>query len=578
MEARNRPLPAWFTRIQTMQIQLPRFQRYEAWSPDKVADLLSTVLRGLPAGAALVLEVGDANPFVSRSMVTAPEEGERVTELLLDGQQRLTALWRSLNNTYEDRTYFVRVSSDGAPSSAESAVVIGQPRWVREGKRYPLWADEPAEVWKRGLVPLRLLRPVEVAAEIDEWVDRLDVEHPQQREIERLIASLRSSVREFNLPFLSLPPQTPKDVALDVFLKLNTSSVRLTTFDILVAQVEEQTGQPLHDHVSALQRTVPAAEAYKELSDLVLDVAALSQDRVPSQAGYWGMDLQRMIDEWPRLVDGVRGMVGFLEDENVFDGQRLPTDAVLAVIAALWPALPNAPDALGNAKALLRKYVWRAFLTDRYEQAAAGAALNDFRALRGVLDGTGVEAGVPVFDERQYPAPDPDRLIDAGWPKNRGILERGILALSLAGGAHDIADDAIVRRDNIREREYHHLFPAALLKPANIPDSRAYRALNCALITWRTNRTIGAQEPIQYLRTRAEQSSLGEAVLRRRLESHLIRYDDLAHGGYSAMDEADRAGAVSRDYESFLQQRAQLMAKAIEVVWTGQRFKAVVSE
>jgi len=575
MEARNRTFPQWFERIRTRQIQLPRFQRYEAWSPDKIADLLSTVLRGLPAGSALVLEVGDSTPFVSRSMVTAPQEGDRVTELLLDGQQRLTALWRALNDGYEDRTYFVRGGVDWSSNELEAALVVGQPRWRKNGRLYPMWADTPSDVWQRGLIPLSLLRPVDITGEIDTWISAVaGNDHKLERELDRQIQALRARVREFNLPFLYLPPPTPKEVALDVFLKLNTSSVRLTTFDILVAQVEARTGQPLHDLVASLKAAVPAAASYKEPSELILDVAALLQDRSPSQAGYWRMDLDGMVRDWQRLTEGVRGMVGFLEGESVLDGDRLPTDAVLAVVAALWPMLPQAPDALGNAKILLRKFVWRAFLTDRYEQAAATAAFNDFRGLRGVLDGSALEADVPLFNEREYPPPEPDQLLGAGWPKNRGILGRGILALSLAAGAHDIADDAPIRRDNVREREYHHLFPAALLRSGGVPEHRAFRALNCALITWKTNRTIGAQEPVQYLQARSDASRLGEAELRRRLMSHLVRLEDLAHGGYAQMPESTRAQRILTDYESFLRNRAELIAKAAGMVWTGRRLQA----
>ena len=53
MEARNRNLSDWLTRIRTRQIALPRFQRYEAWSYSQVENLLNTVLLGLPAGAVL---------------------------------------------------------------------------------------------------------------------------------------------------------------------------------------------------------------------------------------------------------------------------------------------------------------------------------------------------------------------------------------------------------------------------------------------------------------------------------------------------------------------------------------------
>jgi uncharacterized protein with ParB-like and HNH nuclease domain len=105
MQAHDRRLPEWFDRIRTRQITLPRFQRFVAWGHGQVADLLTTVLRGLPAGASLILEVGDAEKFKSRALTDAPQTGERVTEQLLDGQQRLTALWRSLHEKFTDRTY-----------------------------------------------------------------------------------------------------------------------------------------------------------------------------------------------------------------------------------------------------------------------------------------------------------------------------------------------------------------------------------------------------------------------------------------------------------------------------------------
>ena len=107
LEARNRLLPDWLTKIRTHQIVLPRFQRFQAWSHQQVTGLLNNVLQELPAGAVLILEIGEKEPFHSRPVVGAPDSGERVTEHLLDGQQRLTALWRSLHDHYEDRSYFV---------------------------------------------------------------------------------------------------------------------------------------------------------------------------------------------------------------------------------------------------------------------------------------------------------------------------------------------------------------------------------------------------------------------------------------------------------------------------------------
>ena len=72
MEARNRALPDWFTRIRTGQLTLPRFRRFEIWSHAEVITLLDSVIRGRPVGAALVLETGGREPFVSRRHLKSP--------------------------------------------------------------------------------------------------------------------------------------------------------------------------------------------------------------------------------------------------------------------------------------------------------------------------------------------------------------------------------------------------------------------------------------------------------------------------------------------------------------------------
>ena len=80
IEARNRSLSDWFTRIRTHQTVLPRFQRFEAWDYSRVTQLFNTILQDLPVGSALVLEIGDEEPFISRTLKGAPEMGERLAE------------------------------------------------------------------------------------------------------------------------------------------------------------------------------------------------------------------------------------------------------------------------------------------------------------------------------------------------------------------------------------------------------------------------------------------------------------------------------------------------------------------
>ncbi|NLJ99902.1 MAG: DUF262 domain-containing protein [Clostridia bacterium] len=583
MHAHDRFLPEWFNRIRSRQITLPRFQRFVVWGHSEVAGLLTTVLRGLPSGATLILNVGDEEKFISRTMVDAPRSGEKVTEQLLDGQQRLTALWRSLHNTYPDRTYLVGFEEDVINPSKKLPFVYGQARWTKNGKRYPMWVDDPKQCWSRSFIPIHLLRPEDMEEKIDNWVekaiadkdDKDTVKFQAYKYVKKIINELRIKVREFNLPYLSLPPSTPKEVALDVFIKMNTSSVRLSTYDIVVALVEEETGKSLHDHVEILAEKIPRAAQYADLPELVLDVVALQQNRIPSQAGYRGLDYTKMLDSWDKVLKGIEGMVGFLEEESIFDSQRLPSYTALPIIAALWEHLPLQPDSLGNARHLLRKFFWRACLTSRYEQSSTTNALQDFRGLKKVLCNQADEQNVPILNDASYPLPAKEVIMQAEWPKRKTILGRGLLALQIKCGAEDLADGtrATIASITSKEhpREYHHLFPASILEKAGIPDEQISRALNCALITWRTNRAISDKDPITYLRERASGGALGEEELKRRLRTHLIPYEQLAVG-YEGLTNDERYAKIKADYKIFLLARAALLERAAEHACKGETF------
>ena len=558
VEARNRYLPEWISRIKTRQIVLPRFQRMEAWGHSEVTDLLQTVLDGLPAGAALVLEVGDSVPFRSRPMVGAPAEGERVSELLLDGQQRLTALWRSLTDNYRRRTYFVQLpnpESNFTEGDGSKPLIYSQGRWMRNGRLYPLWVDRPKECWRRRLIPVRLFRPDnEAEQELYEWVGAAVDDAPVQiMEITRVVMPLRQRFAQFNLPFLSLPVGTPKPVTIDVFVKMNTRMVRLTTFDIIVAQIEDAAGESLHDLVKGLTSRVPHLSDYVDPKDIVLPASSLMQNRSPNQTGQMGLDFDEVVENWPKLISGAERTIRFLEQERIWDRARLPTESVLAPLIALWSIAPESGDDLGNVRILLRRYLWRACFSERYDRAAATAALQDYRALRDVIKGTGDVSRVPCFDETRFPLPEIAELVQSRWPKYKDRLARALLCLSLRGSAHDLADGVEATREHLKFREYHHLYPVAHLRDMGIEEDEAYRALNCALITWKTNRTISAKRPLEYLLERSEASDLGEAEVRRRLATHAIDYDVLSAG----------------DYEAFLTHRADVMLQGIKALTAG---------
>ena len=553
MEARNRLLPDWFTKVRTRQIVLPRFQRFEAWSRGQVTGLLNNVLQELPAGAVLILEVGDNEPFHSRPVMGAPTDGERVTEHLLDGQQRITALWRSLHDHYEDRSYYVVFEENEESSSPYSVASFA--RWDNRGERYPLWLNSPEKVWRKNMIPVPLLRPDNDAeSKLEVWAESAS---EGDREVERKIIKtgnrLRQLFAKFNIPFLSLPNTTPRETALNVFIQMNTSASPLSAYDIVVAQVEAGVGMSLHELTDELSQNTPTIEEYIEPADLMLAVTALLQDKVPNKSTYLSDGFSdHLVEVWDKVVNGINRAISFLEEESIFDSSCLPTDVVLYPLSALWSQVPDGLDAEGEARILLRKYVWRAFCTDRYEKTSATRALTDYRQLSKALEEP--NAVTPeIFDEQQHPLPLVEELVSAGWPVRKDRLARAILAASLRAGGLDFADGSLVSRSGLKKREYHHIFPQAWLVRAGYEEEAIFRSLNCALVSWRTNRTISDKPPSQYLNERMEASSHGEGEIKHRLQSHLIPYSQIQ----------------SEQYSEFLSERARMVLSKMNALCSG---------
>lgn len=587
--ANDRQISVWFQKIENGEIKLPRFQRAQAWDKNKISSLLNTVIHNLPLGVTLILEVGGAEPFVSRYLVTAPEKTGRVTEHLLDGQQRLTALWRSLHNNYEWEKYFLYISdfdkNKEQPCEETTMHVHCQGRWnKKDGRKMPLWADSPSETFSRGLLPVDLFMPGDKAAYYENWVNLAllsekpksgDQDYEQKLEqwmekknsVIKVIRDVRETIEHYNLPYLALLPNTSKDTALQVFINMNTNSKPLSQYDIIRAEIESIKGESLDDLEKALKTKYPKITYYFDIPFLVLATSALLQDKLPNNRGMWDMDKGVMVEKWDQMTLGLAQMANFLEQEGIYDQARLPTNAVLAVIAALYIQAPKALDAHGNTNVLLKKYMWSAFFTDRYENSAATHAFNDYIALKRIITGavkeTGAvytEAEVPVFNKKNYQIATPEELIRVGWPKRENIRARAIMAVFSKLGAYDFADGTRLNRDQLQEgkRHYHHVFPDNLLQEAGVDNS--YIALNCALITDKTNLNISNKEPLRYLKERYDWTD--EDIVNTRLKSHLIPISELATGGYDGLTQNQKTEKVLSDYIRFIEKRAKLVYEA----------------
>jgi len=552
-ESNPRSLVEWLSEIEQRRLVLPRFQRMEAWGPPQVQELLQSVIDGLPIGAILLLEVSGEPEFAYRVIEGAPEEGEPVREMILDGQQRLTALWRALNDDYPNDRYFLRISTDGSVDPEDLPIVERVRLHRRDGKTYPMWVSVPEQVYARGLIPISLLNP-DREREADEWVDR--VTEGESREVYKAlnqqVGKYREQVKHFEIPYIRLKAGTRLEAVIATFTKVNTQGTPLSPFDLVVARMELH-NVDLHTLSDSLWANVPGLRRFTRVDDLdILRALTLLSGKKPTQSNVLSLDPDFLRREWRKLERGARRALSFLEDEVVFDGDRIPTEAILPALFALWAEVPEGGVEEGNARILLRQYIWRAFFSDRYERAVNTAVFQDYRALRERLRGSRVE--VPIM-EAELPE-SPKELEDAGWPKRRDRLARAILCVTLRGQAKDIYDGRPVTVESIVSREYHHLFPKKYLRDRGWGDEKADRALNVALITWRTNRQILAASPREYLENAASRM-LDDEELVDRLRSHLIPIEPF----------------LGEDFQEFLRQRAEMVYKGMEALVEGKDWR-----
>jgi len=94
-----------------------------------------------------------------------------------------------------------------------------------------------------------------------------------------------------------------------------------------------------------------------------------------------------------------------------------------------------------------------------------------------------------------------------------------------------------------------------------------YRALNCALLTWKTNRIIGRKDPLEYLKDRVEWAD--EKTVRRRLDTHLVPFDHLAKASYGNLQGDALKAKLQPEFEAFLLARAKLIEEAAKQLSNG---------
>ena len=97
MKTNDRKITDLMATIHSGKTQLPDFQRGWVWEDNRIKALIASITTGYPVGAAMFLEYGNENiRFKYRVIEGAPLTIAIPSELILDGQQRLTSIYTAL--------------------------------------------------------------------------------------------------------------------------------------------------------------------------------------------------------------------------------------------------------------------------------------------------------------------------------------------------------------------------------------------------------------------------------------------------------------------------------------------------
>lgn len=405
--------------VDKQKLGIPEFQRDFVWSPSQVAELLRTVARDWPCGTFLMQE-GPQDLYACRAIEGAPSLRRAPTLIILDGQQRITALYHALRERGSE-IYYVDLRAGMQAGELEDEHVA-----FKKAERYrKLYPDLAAEALA-GVARVGTLARDE---EFFKWVGCLD-ESERQNAI-RFRATQLQGFKHYSIPCVVLLDDTPLQAVAKIFETINRTGIELDAFDLMVAKLHPRKFF-LRDKNKQAVAEFPALDQYGVAGIELLRSVALREHvrQAESRAKpvtVKGVRRSDVIDlpaeivqaDWEPVVRDTAHALEFLSKEcGVVAPALLPSKSMLLPIAAVISEVKSK-----RHRAILRKWFWHSSFAQTHAQGANTRVVTDAKQLRAAL-----AAG--VLDMPQESDASAAEIIGESRTRNE-ILLRG-LACALA--------------------------------------------------------------------------------------------------------------------------------------------------
>lgn len=561
------------------RVGLPDLQRPFVWKDSDVRDLLDSMLRGYPIGYCILWEAPDDQEEKTSTIGLNTKNYSRPKELVIDGQQRLTALVSAIYGVeVKDQTFNtrnIRIAYD--PLEREFHT------WDAAIEKDARYIPDISEVFAAK-------RDNKISAFRREYINRLNesnakrgqeqISYAEEAAIEEGINELLNLETTYVIPILSISSKADEEQMSQIFIRVNSGGTKLTEDDFimtLLSVYEPETRQRIEDWCEA-SRTPGIGTSYNALlavkpshiiratvglgfnrgrlryARLILNgrnletkETSIAQREENFSKFKAALDRVLNLNDWHAFINAL-GEAGYVNPGMVSSENTIPLTYAITLIAKYQFGITG-----GELQRVARRWFFMAILTQLYTGNFESVFEQELNAIKE-LDGAD---SFRAWVETEIKARLTDDFFSVTLPneysKNRasGPSWNGYLAAQVVLGSRVMFGTATVAQllapassGNKKSYDKHHVFPDNYLKGGEYSNIRDCRA-NFVALKYQKNIEISDDPPSVYVPKLRE--TCGDEVYRAACEENALPED------FESMDYAD-----------FLKDRQHLMAQLVK--------------
>ena len=553
--------------IHTGKIQLPDFQRSWVWDDIKIRKLIAGVTNSYPIGAFTFLSYGNPQvKFKYRTLEGAPNCNFDPEEMILDGQQRLTAIYLAMYSSQPVKTktdlgkdievfYYLDIEKalDLNCDRFDAVISVPKSKIITQEFRRKIVLDLSTreKEFQNKMFPLNIIFD---SAKTLEWQTSYFEYHKANVEVIREYMNFQSNLitklQQYQVPVISMEKETPLEAVCQVFENVNTSGVSLTVFELVTASFamnkfdlrndwEQRREKFFYDGILSIVASTDFLAACTLLSSYKRGGAVSG-----TRKDILKLKLESYQDNAESLTKGFIESKNFLNDEGIFDLNCLPYSSQLIPLAVICALLyENNSLHIPEVREKLRQWYWCGVFGELYGGVSEGRYSNEIKGVMKWINDSWMPSNVVQTSYFM-----PMRLIKL---QNRNSAAyKGFIALILKNHCRDFISDKEIDFKTYSEEkiEIHHIFPQKYCERMNYEKSKWNSILNKTPISAITNRKIGSNAPSKYIKKILNDNP--DVNLEGSLASHWVEYEDLR----------------TDNFDGFIAHRATYLLNAVEKV------------